>query len=413
MQADIITIGNEILIGQIVDTNSAWIADQLISIGISIRQITSISDQEEHILHTLKYNSKYSDVLILTGGIGPTRDDRTKNTICKYFNSKLVINNEALQRIKKFLASRGGKMNTLNKKQAEMPDNCIILPNHEGTASGMWFEKEGVIYIFLPGVPFEMKLLIEQEVLPRLSQYFSFPAMINTTVLIQGIAEAHLAQMLKSWEKNLPSHLHLAYLPSPGYIRLRLGGKGQNKDELERIITQEIEKLYEIIPDNILSATFDKPEILLGETMKKMKKTLATAESCTGGNIGHLITSVPGSSEYYLGGIIAYSNEIKEKMLGVNTEDIVRHGAVSKQVVEQMAQGVRKMLEADYAIATSGIAGPSEGTKEKPVGTTWIAVASNKKVIARQFLFGSLRETNIMKASVTGLSMLIKLIESL
>ncbi|MBN1184938.1 MAG: CinA family nicotinamide mononucleotide deamidase-related protein [Bacteroidales bacterium] len=413
MLADIIIIGDEILIGQIVNTNAAWIGQKLTELGFKIRQSTSISDQEDAIMNMLFDSGKNAKLVVITGGIGPTKDDKTKATLAKYFNTTLKPDEGTLRRIEAFVAVRGGKMNPLNEAQAMVPANCEVIPNYQGTASGMWFEKKGTVFISMPGVPFEMKLMMEETILPRLKDYFKLSSLINKTLLIQGIPEAQLAITLEKWENSLPPALQVAYLPSPGYIRLRIGGINENITQLENQIRAEIKKLYDLIPHYILSETFELVDELLGNLLRSKKATVATAESCTGGNIAKMITSVSGSSEYFKGSVIAYSNEIKEKLLGVKSSDILKYGAVSQAVVEQMAKGVRELMQTGYAIATSGIAGPTGGTDEKPVGTTWIAVASKDAVISEKYLLGNLRETNIQKASVNGICMLIRIINDL
>ena len=410
MLADIITIGDEILIGQIVNTNAAWIGQKLTEVGIKVRQAISISDDEGAIMKALGHSSKQVKVVFITGGIGPTKDDKTKTTLAKFFNTTLTLNEGTLERVKAFVARRGGKMNALNEAQAMVPANCTIIPNLQGTASGMWFEKDDTVFVSMPGVPFEMKLMTEETVIPKLKEHFQLASLINKTVLIQGIPEAQLAITLENWENNLPPALQVAYLPSPGYLRLRIGGMHEGSHEIINQINTEIKKLYSIIPENILSEDYQEVETLLGSMLKQRNATISSAESCTGGNIAKLITSVSGSSEYFKGSVIAYSNEIKEKILGVKASDLIQFGAVSQAVVEQMAKGVRELMQTDYAIATSGIAGPTGGTNEKPVGTTWIAIASKEEIISQKYLLGNLRETNIQKASVNGIGMLIRML---
>lgn len=410
MKAEIITIGDEILIGQTVDTNSAWIANKLNLMGVDITKITSISDKKEEIIKALDSAKQVVDLILVTGGLGPTDDDITKKTFAEYFNTKLVQNPEVLHHIEQFVIKRKALMNERNIRQAEVPENCTIIPNEIGTAPGMWFEQNDKIIISMPGVPFEMKRMMERSIVPKLEKNRDSDHIIHKVVLTQGWPESKLAEYLEKWESQLPDAISLAYLPSPGIIKLRLTAKGTNKEQLEELIAKEVDKLEKIIPELICGYDAEKLEELIGKLLKESKETLSTAESCTGGNIAHIVTSVPGSSEYFLGSIVAYDNSIKQNILRVNKRNIDNYGAVSKQVVEEMAIGVRKLLKTDYAIATSGIAGPTGGTKDKPVGVTWIAVCSNSKVISRKFVFGDHRGRNIQRASVTALNMLRKLI---
>ena len=346
------------------------------------------------------------DLVIITGGIGPTKDDITKSTLAEYFGSKLVHSEKALERIKDLLQGRV-ELNELNRAQAMLPDNCRAIPNYNGTASGMWFEKEGRQYISLPGVPYELKAIITEYVLPELQERFDLPSIVHKTVLVQGVAESHLATMLEEYEQTLPPEVKLAYLPSPGRIRLRLTSCGRDRKTVEKRVEDQVRRLMPLIPQGQLYGYGEEQlEKIVGELLKRMGATLATAESCTGGTIAQLITSVPGSSEYFTGSVVAYSNRIKQEMLGVNPGDIEKYGAVSREVVEQMARGVRERFGTDYSVATSGIAGPDGGTEKKPVGTTWIAVASGTTTISEVYRLGNHRGRNIRKASLTGLNML-------
>lgn len=407
MKTEIITIGDEILIGQIVDTNSAWMAQQLNSIGIHVYQITSISDERNHILSTLNDAESRADIILITGGLGPTNDDITKQTVCEYFGSKLILHEKSLQNIQTFLEKRGiNKMIDNNRNQALVPDNCTVLENMNGTAPGMWFERNNKIFVFMPGVPFEMKALMTNEVLPRIKKQFKLPEIVHKTIHVQGIPEAHLAEMLSDWENNLHKSIKLAYLPSPGMIRMRFSVHGNTKSDLLNIINTEIEKLEKIIPDNLVSVDEKKIEEVIGELLINDKATVSTAESCTGGYLAHLITKASGSSQYFKGSVIAYANEIKINELDVNINDIEKFGAVSKQVVEQMAKNVMLKFKTTYGIATSGIAGPTGGTDDKPIGTIWIAIANENKVYSEKFVFGNDRERNIVRSANTALSLL-------
>lgn len=410
MRAEIITIGDEILIGQTIDTNSAWIANRLNLIGVDIVKITSISDNKNEIIKALDNTKNSAELVLVTGGLGPTDDDITKKTFAEYFGVKLVLNKEVLEHIEQFVIKRKAHMNERNIKQAEVPENCRILKNNIGTAPGMLFEYDDQIIISMPGVPFEMKELMINHVIPMLQSKQKDYHIIHKVVLTQGLPESKLAEVLEEWESGLPDTISLAYLPSPGLIKLRLTAKGSNKNELQKDIDINISKLEKIIPELICGYDLEKLEELVGKELIKNKMTISTAESCTGGNIAKLITSVSGSSEYFKGSIVAYSNEIKHNVLNVSSSILDTYGAVSKQVVEQMALGACKLLDTDFSIATSGIAGPTGGTKEKPVGTTWIAVANKDKVVSELYVFGDQRERNIQRSSLTALNMLLKIL---
>jgi len=410
MKAEIITIGDEILIGQTVDTNSAWIAQELNLLGIDVVRIVSISDKKDEIFKALNNARKNTDLVLITGGLGPTDDDITKKTLAEYFDTKLVQNKEVLNHVEEFVIKRKAHMNDRNVKQADVPENCSIIKNEIGTAPGMLFNKGDVTYISMPGVPFEMKRMMTQFILPELAKIEKGYYIIHKVILTQGWPESKLAEHLEEWENQIPEEISVAYLPSPGIIKLRLTAKGTNQEHLINLISDQVKKLKILIPRLICGYDNDKLEDIVGMLLNKEKKTLSLAESCTGGNISHLITSIPGSSEYFLGGVVAYSNQIKEAVLFVNNNSIVNYGAVSKQVVEEMAMGVRRLYKSDFSIATSGIAGPGGGTEEKPVGTTWIAVASETMVLSKKYVLGNHRGRNIQMASIIALNMLRKLI---
>jgi nicotinamide-nucleotide amidase len=405
MLAEIITIGDELLIGQVIDTNSAWIAEQLNMIGIRVHQITSISDNEDHILTTLKEASGRAQLILITGGLGPTKDDITKQTLCKYFNTSLVFNQEAYNNVESIFLARGYVVTELNRLQAMVPANCRVLPNPNGTAPCMWFEKEGCIYVSMPGVPFEMKAIMEQEIIPRLLNDLN-KVIIHRTILTEGVGESHLATIIVPWEDALPSFIKLAYLPQPGMVRLRLTAYGTDREQLQQAIAKAEKELYLYAGKYIFGFDDDTMESVVGQLLREKGMTLSTAESCTGGNIAQLISSIAGSSDYFKGSIVAYSNEIKENFLGVPEQVLTEFGAVSEHTVIAMAEGIRNRFGTDYSIAVSGIAGPGGGSAEKPVGTTWIAVATPKDTVTRKFLFGEHRGRNIRKASVAALNML-------
>lgn len=405
MLAEIITIGDELLIGQVIDTNSAWMAEQLNIIGIRVHQITSISDNQEHILTTLKEASGRVQLILITGGLGPTKDDITKQTLCNYFDTSLVFSEEAYTNVEKLFSSRGVAVTEINRLQAMVPANCKVIANPNGTAPCMWFEKDGCIYISMPGVPFEMKAIMEQEIIPKLLNKLN-QVIIHRTILTEGAGESYLASLIEPWEDSLPEFIKLAYLPQPGMVRLRLTAYGTDRNKLQAAIDKAEKELYPYAGKFIFGFDTDTMESVVGQLLRNKGFTLSTAESCTGGNIAQLITSIAGSSDYFKGSIVAYSNEIKEQFLGVPHQVIMEHGAVSEQTVIAMAEGIRSRFATDYAIAVSGIAGPGGGTEEKPVGTTWIAVATPTETIARKFMLGEHRGRNIRKASIAALNML-------
>jgi len=410
MNSAIITIGDEILIGQIVDTNSAWIADQLNLLGIKVDEIVSVSDDPSHITATLKRYEGNKELIIITGGLGPTKDDLTKKTLADYFNSELIMNHEVLAHIESLFGIRGIKITGVNRLQAMLPSNCKVLKNPSGTAAGMWFEKGGSVFVSMPGVPYELKDIYSQSLLPELLRINKGSVIVHRTIMTQGVPESILSDRIKDWEEALPENVKLAYLPRPGLVRLRLTAIGTSSEKLKETLEVEISKVLKIISKDVFSQEDTQLEKVIGDLLLEKSKTLATAESCTGGSIAGLITSVPGSSRYFMGSIVAYDNSVKENLLNVKKTTLDKYGSVSQQVAEEMANGIRTRLGIDYAIATSGIAGPEGGTVEKPVGTTWIAVSSAQKTISRKFLFGEHRGRNVEKASLSALNMLRKMI---
>ncbi|NQT76953.1 MAG: competence/damage-inducible protein A [Bacteroidetes bacterium] len=406
MKAEIISIGDELLIGQVINTNASWMAEQLSLAKIEVIRITTISDSREDILQSLDDAFTRADVILITGGLGPTRDDITKNTLCEYFDSKLLFHEPSFRNVEKLFRERGMPILEVNRKQAEIPHNCTPITNENGTAPGMWFEKEGRIYVSMPGVPFEMKAMLSDHVLPKLRKRLNGLHMLYKKILTQGVGESFLSEMIQDWEEKLPDHMKLAYLPQPGIVRLRLTGTGSDQEMLSKELDEKVKELGALIPELIFGYGEDTLEEVVGKLLKKQAKTLATAESCTGGYIAHLITSIPGSSAYFTGSVIAYSNQIKAEVLDVKEDTLMAHGAVSEQTVTEMARAVKIKFGTDYAIAVSGIAGPDGGTEQKPVGTTWIAVAGPSATIAEKFLFGKNRKRNIRLAAVTALNKL-------
>jgi nicotinamide-nucleotide amidase len=406
MKAEIITIGDELLIGQVIDTNSAWLGQQLSQLGIKVIHKQAVSDTEDAILQALKDAASRANLILITGGLGPTKDDITKKTLCKYFNTELVVNEEVMSWVTSIFERRKLPMLESNKLQAMVPSNCEVLFNENGTAPGMWFEKNNCVYVSMPGVPFEMKSIFADKAIPKIQTKFTLPSIIHRTILTASIGESFLAKKIEAWENALPDYIKLAYLPSVGQVRLRLSGSSSDKQALQKEMEALIEKLYQLCGAYIYGEENDTLQEVIGRKLKNKKATLSTAESCTGGYVAHLITSVPGSSAYYKGSIISYANEIKHKELSVSTDVISNYGAVSEACVKQMAEGVRKKMNTDFAIATSGIAGPDGGTAEKPVGTVWIAIATSDKTIAQQFNMGDNRERTIQRTALQALFML-------
>ncbi len=409
MLAEIITIGDEILIGQIVDTNSAFIAQQLNAIGIRVKQISSVSDDKGHILTALAEAKNRADVILITGGLGPTKDDITKKTLAEYFDVGLIENKDALANVEAiFLRLRGTLTNMLdvNKQQALVPENCEVILNKNGTAPGMWFNVDGKIYMSMPGVPHEMMYMMEDSVIPKLKATLKLPVIIHKTILTAGEGESYLAQKIEDIEDSLPSHIKLAYLPKLGQVRLRLSGYGEDAITLK----QEIDTFAARIVERVGNAVIAQEDIPLEKAiLNKMGAnglTLSVAESCTGGYISHLFTQHPGASKVFLGGGVTYANELKEELLGVKSATISQYGAVSGETVTEMVEGAVKHFKSDYAIAVTGIAGPDGGTEDKPVGTVWIGVSNGGKTQIKKFTFGNKRVQNIERSAISALSML-------
>lgn len=412
-QLEIVTIGDELLIGQVVDTNSAWMGRKLGEAGLQVSRITSVSDREDDILSILNESTARSKVVLITGGLGPTRDDITKHTLCKFFNTQLVFNQEVFSDIEAFLKGRVHTINYLNRQQAMVPEQCTVIRNKMGTAPVMWFNRsDGGVVVSMPGVPGEMKNAMEFEIMPRLKKIFEPGPIIHKTIQVYNVPEAELAEKLTDWENHLPHFVRLAYLPSPGRIRLRLSGGGKDRQVIEKAIQKSTKDLYSLIGDQIF-AEEDKPVAeLFAEFFSSTKKTVALAESCSGGYLSHLLTSIPGASAYFKGSFIAYSNLLKEKILNVNPDFLRDYGAVSREVAGQMAMGALTLSGADYAIATTGIAGPGGGSAQKPVGTVWIAWASAEKNLdSRVYNFGTNRNRVITRTSETALIELMQMIK--
>jgi len=407
VKVEIINIGDELLIGQVINTNASWMGDLLSRNGFFVKQTRVISDHAQDIKLSLDEAIENANIVLLSGGLGPTNDDISKKVLAEYFDSEMYFHENAYRHIQKLFKARGFQVSQVNKDQAYLPQKAQAIPNRNGTAYGMWFEKNGTVIVSMPGVPFEMKKMMEKEVLPLLIKKFNPLKYYHKTIMVQGLGESYLASLIEEVENNLPKQISMAYLPRPGIVRVRLSARGQNAAGLERAVEAEVEKIISILGEKAVFGYNDEPiESSLGRLLKGTGITISSAESCTGGNIAHMITSVAGSSEYFKGSIISYSNEIKEALLGVNRLDLQEYGAVSEQVIRQMAEGAKKNLNTNYAVATSGIAGPDGGTIEKPVGATWIAVSGPNKTKAKLFQFGEHRGRNISRASITAINML-------
>lgn len=408
MLAELITIGDEILIGQIVDTNSAWMAQELNAIGVKVKQITSVSDNREHILAALHEASKRANIVLITGGLGPTKDDITKATLCDYFGGGLTFSDLQYAQVEKLFRSFGREVTEINRKQAEIPERCELIVNFNGTAPGMWFEKDGIYFMSMPGVPYEMKAMMETQVIPKIRDTFSLPVIVHRTFLTQGIGESMLSEMITDWEDALPKHMKLAYLPSPGMVRLRISALGENELQVASEVQQQASSLYSLIGQHIYGEGDQTIEAILLEKLRKDKKTLSLAESCTGGNIAHLLTSIPGASDAFVGGAVVYTNTMKVDVFGVNPQTLTNYGVVSEEVVREMAHGAIQKFNSDYAIAVSGVAGPGADKDGNPVGSVWIAIAGKEFTNAKKFQFSTNRERNITMSSYAALNYLRK-----
>ncbi len=409
MNAIIISIGNELLSGY-DNTNASWLSQKLNETGISVIKILTVPDSKNDIFDAIDASLIQSDIILMTGGLGPTKDDITKGVLCKYFNCGLKICESSYKNVEKIFKDRGLSVSSLNKKQAEVPELANTIPNLSGTAPGLWFDIEERTLVAMPGVPFEMKLMFESFVIPKLKDKYTLPYIISKTILIQGIGESALSELIAPWEKSIPHDIKLAYLPSPGIVKLRLTALDIQKDFLENTINNLTSQLQQLIPEYIYGYDNQNLEDIIASLLIKKNASVSIAESCTGGYLSHLITSCPGSSEYFKGSVIAYSNQIKTNILKIKSSIIDIHGAVSEETVREMAVKVKKLFNTTYSIAVTGIAGPSGGTPQKPVGTVWIAVASPEAIISKIFLFGENRNLNIKKSSITALNLLRKLL---
>ena len=408
--ASIITIGDELLIGQTIDTNSAWMAQQLNNMGIWVQRRVAVGDTKPAIVEALDAEGAAADIILITGGLGPTADDITKPTLTEYFGGKLVVHEPTLQRLMQFFESRGLPVLQRNVDQALVPDVCTVLFNSWGLAPGMWFEKDGKVYVSMPGVPHEMKGIMEHHVLPRLQEQFQTKAVIHQTLLTSGMGESFIAERLLNFEASLPAHIKLAYLPSYGLLKLRLTALGEDKVSTAAELKLHFQEMQTLLAD-ITVADEDIPMgEVLGRILLAKGKTVGTAESCTGGYIAHNITAIPGSSAYFKGSVVTYANEMKTKLLGVKEETLATHGAVSEATVREMVVGALQLLETDYAIAVSGIMGPDGGSPEKPVGTVWIAVGSAEKIVTVKHRLLYDRERNIHMTAIYAMNELRKLI---
>lgn len=411
MNATVITIGDELLLGEIPDTNRSFITEQLLSMGVLIKRAVTVPDVFGELKEVIETALAGSDIVVMTGGLGPTNDDVTKTVLCDIFNTSLKRDPEVLENIRSVLSFRNKPLNKRNEEQADIPEYGQVIQNPNGTAPGLWMEKEGKVIVALPGVPFEMRHMVQNTVIPELKRYFNTQPVVLKNILLQGISESQLAEDLETFENQLPDHINLAYLSSPGTIKLRLLAKGNSASALEHEVQQQVDRIHQYAGDYIYGYDNDTLEEILGNLLTRHQQTVATAESCTGGNIARMIASVPGSSAYFTGSVVAYSNAVKQKVLGVTSDALQQYGAVSEAVVREMVQNIRTLYNADYGIAISGIAGPSGGTKDKPVGTTYIAIAGPDELWVQRYVFGQIRIRNTQKASITALHELIKLIK--
>lgn len=406
MKAEIITIGDEILIGQIVDTNSAWMAQRLGEIGLSVGRKYSVGDTAAEIKSAVEESMQRADVVLITGGLGPTKDDITKHTLSELFDSPLVRHQPTFERVARMMTLRGIEFNELNQAQALVPECCTVLDNLKGTAPAMWFEHQGKVVVSLPGVPFEMEALMLTEVLPRLKDHFALRSVVHRTAITFGLAESMMAELIEPWESALPDHLHLAYLPSPTQLRLRLSAYDVDQQQAQAEMEEQMAALRELIADYFVGYEEDTVASVVADMLRHRHQSVAAAESCTGGQVSSAFTAMAGASDYFMGGVVAYDNSIKTSLLGVQQSSLDEHGAVSQQVAIEMAEGVRRLCNTTYGIATTGIAGPTGGSEQKPVGTVWIAVAGPDGTVAEMKNHGKLRAQNIQRAAVAAINLL-------
>lgn len=410
IQASIITIGDELLIGQVIDTNSAWMAQELNKAGIRVARRVAVGDVWDEIWDALGEEQKHADIILITGGLGPTADDITKPLLCKYFGGKLVVDEGAKNNVIAIFARLNRPMIARNLTQAEVPDVCTVLPNKRGTAPGMLFHKDGKVFVSMPGVPHEMKGMMQDDVIPMLQKQFDFPTIIHRTLLTAGVGESFLADMIQHFEEALPPHIKLAYLPNYGMVRLRLTATGFDADATTKEVDALFATLKHIIGEYLVTDLDEAMENVVGRLLIEKGKTMCTAESCTGGYIAHILTSIPGSSQFYQGSVVSYANQVKENLLGVNKATLESVGAVSEEVVIQMAKGALENIKADYAIAVSGIMGPGGGSAEKPAGTVWIAVGNNDRIETHKLFFRFDRARNVQLTATNALNLLRKFI---
>ena len=405
IHAEIITIGDEILYGQLLDTNSKWMSEELDAIGVRVTRKTTIGDNRESILQAFAEAERNADLVLITGGLGPTNDDLTKPCLAEYFDVPIELNEQALEELTALFKHWGREVTETNREQAELPASCQMVSNTLGSAPGMWFDERDTVFVSMPGVPHEMKKMMTDSVLPKIEERFHTPHIYHRIVKTTGIGESWLSDLIKDWEAQLPAHIKLAYLPSIMEVKLRLSATGASEEELKADVAAEIEKVRPQIAKYIFGYDSDTLEIAVGKALRDAGQTLATAESCTGGFLGHMITSVPGSSDYFLGGIVSYANEIKSDILGVEDNTLAQHGAVSEETAIEMAENVRKRFKTDIGVSTTGVAGPDGGTEEKPVGTVWIGISSEDGTKAKRFSLSRDRAINIQASSKIALNM--------
>ncbi len=406
--AEILTIGDEILYGQITDTNSQWMSSELDQLGIKVIRKTTVGDTEEAILGAFADAEERADITLITGGLGPTNDDLTMPMLAKYYDVDIVMNDNVLQHVKEFFESRGRTFTELNKRQALVPSNAVVLHNDLGTAPGTWYDRNGKVFVSMPGVPHEMKNLMKKHVLPKLTEFFNTPVIYHKLIKTVGIGESFLADKIKDWEDALPDHISLAYLPSIGHVKLRLTAVGEDKEQLKQDVEEQIKGFLPLGGKYVYGYNSTTLQEAIGSMLKERGKTIAFAESCSGGYVQHMITSIAGSSEYFQGGVVPYHNDHKINVLGVKAETLEAHGAVSEATVEEMAENVRKLFKSDIGAASSGIAGPGGGSEEKPVGTVWIAYADGEKTISKKLQLTKNRKLNIELTNIALLNLVRK-----